>query len=128
MGSYKTYQCDTCKDKIELGGPETFRFNWRRKKVLVRHHDRKHKIDGLWILLWCKKCQRIEKKVIAEFERSCDALEVWGRRAPMKKEFLVNDPERFLCKKCSTYMLDKMPYKTECECGGIFKDTGRIQT
>jgi len=128
MGSYKTYQCDTCKDKVELGGPEEFRFNWFGRKVRVGHHNLKRKINGLWVILWCTKCLRTEKKVIAEFERGCTSLEVFGHTAPMKPEYLVNDANRFLCKKCKTYMLDKMPYKSECECGGVFKDTGKIQT
>jgi hypothetical protein len=127
MGTYHTYSCNKCKKHIELGGPEEFRKNWRGKRVPEPHVGGK-RVNGLWIVLWCPKCDAVEKKVMIEFSKTCSPIEVWGRRAPIKPEYQHDDPERYKCKTCDTLMLDQIPPDAKCKCGGIYSSSGRINT
>lgn len=127
MGSYAVYSCTQCKKKIELGGPEEFRKNWLGKRVPEPHIGGK-KVNGLWIVLWCPTCQRVEKKVMIEFSRTCTPLEVWNRTAPVKPEYSVDDPNRYKCIEDGTFMLDSIPIGTKCSCGGTIEKTDTIRT
>jgi Zn finger protein HypA/HybF involved in hydrogenase expression len=107
MGSYDVFKCDHCKKSIELGGPEEFRYE-NGKQIPVPHVGSDEMIDGLWLVLWCPKCNKTDRKVLTEFMVPCSSLEVWGRLAPIKPEYQQEFPGQFDCSDCGTYMLDRI--------------------
>jgi rubrerythrin len=63
-----------------------------------------------------------------EFAKPSSPMEVWGRMAPIKPEYQVDDESRYHC-GCGTFMLDQVEPGPCPWCGkGRIEPTGVIKT
>jgi hypothetical protein len=116
MGTFTQYQCSHCKTKFELGGPQEYK-KTIFGKLKVRHasNGMKENISGLWVYLWDEDTQKVEKRIMVEFERKCSSLEVWGRRAPAKPKYINGFEGQYDSLKTGKELLNSIPLETKCK-------------
>lgn len=129
MGTFKQYSCKKCKKKYELGGPQEFKKTLLGRRKEVRHPPPANaKISGLWLFLWCPKCMNVDKKILVEFVKPANPIQVWGHTAPVKPEYRPEKKGQFDCEKCKTYRVDIIEEGSKCSCGGKIEYSGTITT